>query len=455
MSAPWPDVAEPGTVPVDLLAERQTAERFGVDVGGWRFVDGGSFVLDAPDQVVAVWGNGQEVLWADGEALTVVGPPGVGKSTIAGQLVRALMGLAPDVLGYNVQPAAGRVLYLAMDRPSQIARALRRHFAPEERAALEERLVVWKGPPPADLARHTDLLAGLCDRAGASHVVIDSLKDAAIGLTEDEVGAGYNRARQTALAAGVQVLELHHVVKRGANGARPTTLADLYGSAWLSAGTGSVLLLWGAAGDPIVELHHLKQPAEPVGPLRVIHDHAAGHSSVWHATDALSLLAVAGASGRTVKDVAAAMFETDQPDRNHLEKARRKLERLVEAGHVERIEGPAEERGGPARPRYRALTEALTRLPDGGALTIPGGTHAQRNAAGQALTQALTPLTQQSTHVPTPLFRGGGTGAGQPKSLTDLLDAAPTTPSCAACGLDLDPRAYPGDTTHASCKELS
>jgi hypothetical protein len=34
----------------------------------------------------------------------------------------------------------------------------------------------------------------------------------------------------------------------------------------ITAGAGSVVLLWGAAGDPIVEWRHLKQPAAEVGP---------------------------------------------------------------------------------------------------------------------------------------------------------------------------------------------
>jgi hypothetical protein len=37
---------------------------------------------------------------------------------------------------------------------------------------------------------------------------------------------------------------------------------------WLTSGAGSVILLNGQPGDPIVSLHHLKQPAAAVGPLQ-------------------------------------------------------------------------------------------------------------------------------------------------------------------------------------------
>ena len=94
------------------------------------FVGGGAFILDAPDRVPALWGEGDRVLWAEGEALMVCGGPGVGKTTITGQLVRALLA-GGDVLGLPVARRR-RVLYLAMDRPRQIARSLRRQFGPED-----------------------------------------------------------------------------------------------------------------------------------------------------------------------------------------------------------------------------------------------------------------------------------------------------------------------------------
>ncbi len=90
-----------------------------------------------------------------------------------------------------------------MDRPAQIARAAHRIFTEDERDLLAERVRFWKGPPPADIARNPGLLLALAEAAGAQTVYLDSVKDAAIGLSDDEVGAGYNRARQRLLANDV------------------------------------------------------------------------------------------------------------------------------------------------------------------------------------------------------------------------------------------------------------
>ncbi|MDI3331750.1 MAG: AAA family ATPase [Micrococcus sp.] len=241
---------------------------------GRQFEDGGEFIFNTPDMPTAVWGQGHDVLWAEGEALMIYGGSGVGKSTIAGQLVRALILADGDVLGHPVAPATGRVLYLAMDRPRQLARSLRRQFHPAHRGEVSSRLVIWQGPPPEDLAENTGLLAQMCREAGASHVFVDSLKDAAVGLSDDKVGAGYNRARQAALSDGVQVAELHHQVKQRADG--PKGIDAVYGSTWLTAGVGSVIHLDGAPGDAVVKLRHLKQPADTVGPFDVIHDPDTG-----------------------------------------------------------------------------------------------------------------------------------------------------------------------------------
>lgn len=305
-------------------------------------VDGAAFLLDLPTTTPAVWGAGSHVLWAEGESLQLVGGNGLGKTTIAGQLVRARLGLADSLLQLPVRPGARRTLYLAMDRPRQIARALGRCFDEGDRDVLAERLVVRKGPPPLDLAKFPEVLVALCEAADADTVVVDSLKDAALGLSDDVVGAGWNRARQAAITSGVEVLELHHPTKRHTSVAEPVTIGDVYGSAWITAGVGSVVMLTGAPGDPIVGFRHLKQPAEEVGPWRLIHDHDQGRTTVFHDVD---LVQLAQRRPLTVRAAAAAVFEREQPSAAEVQKARRRLDALVTTGQLARREDPDDPRG--------------------------------------------------------------------------------------------------------------
>lgn len=299
---------------------------------------GSAFILDTPHNVPCIWGDTSGVAWAQGESLQIVGPPGVGKTTLTGQLIRARLGLDSSLLDMPVVPGARRVLYLAMDRPQQIARALARHFTEDDRAILADCMRVHKGPPPADLAKHPETLLAMAQEHDADTVVIDSIKDAALGLSDDEVAAGYNRARQLALANGVELIELHHNVKRGATGGPAKTLEDVYGSRWITAGAGSVIFLWGEAGDPVVELRHLKQPTGEVGPFRILHDHDTGQSTVFHATDLIAIATLAGRNGGlTAKAAASALFDIKTPTSAQTEKARRRLERHTRAGQLVQI----------------------------------------------------------------------------------------------------------------------
>jgi hypothetical protein len=131
-----------------------------------RMLPGGSFILDGPSDVPSVWGNGQEVIWAEGEPFVIVGPDGVGKTTLAQQVALALVGIGPGkVLGFPVAPVKGRVLYLACDRPAQARRSMRRMLAPEDRATADERIRIWKGPPPSDFGKHPRMLLDMARAA--------------------------------------------------------------------------------------------------------------------------------------------------------------------------------------------------------------------------------------------------------------------------------------------------
>lgn len=153
--------------------------------------------------------------------------------------------------------------------------------------------------------------------------------------------------------------------KQGGSGAgkaaRPTKLEDVYGSAWLTAGAGSVVLLIGEAGDPVVEWRHLKQPAEPVGPFDVEHDHHAGTSSIYYGTDPYDVVRVAGPGGITVRDFAVKWLGVGDPStndgRNAIAKARRQLEAYARDGKAVCLDPGDKRTSTPARYAVAAFAD--------------------------------------------------------------------------------------------------
>lgn len=303
---------------------------------------GGDWLLDAPSGIPAMWGADDDVLWAEGESLLLCGGTGAGKTTIAAQLLMAMLDLGGPVLGLPVRPVEGRALYLAMDRPAQARRAIGRLIEADYRDTLNDRLAFWPGPPLRDFGKDPGELLAMCRQADAEVVFVDSAKDAAMGLSEDQPGAGFNRAVQTALSEGVQVIVLHHQRKAGTDGRKPTTLDDVYGSTWLTAGAGSVVLLWGKPGDALVELSHLKQPGAVVGPLKVEHDHSTGRSSVVEPFDPLTWLR-GQPRGGTAADAARVLYDRD-PTENEIRSVRRRLDKLSDDGHARKVDAI---QGGP------------------------------------------------------------------------------------------------------------
>ena len=247
-------------------------------------VDAGSFIFDRPPGIPSVWGDDErEIIWAVGEPMMIAGPQGVGKTTDAGQLAYGLAGVPgfEEMYGQPIHPLplGKRVLYLALDRPDQIARALRRMVSAEHRALVAERMI-FRSEMPADVLRDPQGLAEWCVANSVGAVIIDSLKDVVGKLSDEEVGATINHALQACVRRGVQVCVLHHNRKANSENRKPKTLADVHGSENLTRGLGSVVCLFGSAGDVEIEFTHLKQPAEPVGPFVLRRDHITGRSTV-------------------------------------------------------------------------------------------------------------------------------------------------------------------------------
>lgn len=317
-----------------------------------RHVDGATFILDVPHTVPAVWGRGQQVLWAQGEPFYLVSPTGAGKTTLAGQIVLHRLGIRDgDLLGLPVERTERRVLYLAMDRPAQIARSLRRGVGPEHRDILGEKLDVWTGPLPFVVENDPREFFRWIEASfhDIGTVIIDSLKDFCLSVEKGDSGAAVNNALQECVAEGIEVGVLHHGRKAQGDNRKPSKLDDVYGSAWLTAGAGSVVLLWGKAGDTLVELSHLKQPAEKLGPFEVQHDHSAMRSSVKRAVDPVELARRPG--GVTARALAVERTGSSSPEPKHVQEARRVLDALVDKGVLRKQQtGP-----GRAPVVYRAL----------------------------------------------------------------------------------------------------
>jgi AAA domain len=308
-----------------------------------RILPGGC-ILDEPETPPALWGDGDAILWAEGESLIIAGPDGTGKTTLAGCITRARLGIGDGlVLGMPVEPGKRNVLYLAMDRPRQARRALRRLFTTADRDDLDGRLRIWQGPPPVDLARGPGMLAELARLADADTIIVDSLKDAALKLSDDEAGSGWNRARQMAIEAGAELIELHHPRKAQSDNRKPSKLEDLYGSRWITSGAGSVICLWGDAGDLVVELTHLKAPAAQAGPWQVGINPAAGTVHLEHpAVDLVEQVRLRAGHGMTA-DVAARLIFECEPTASQVKKAAYRLDKKVTEGILYRRPG---QRGG-------------------------------------------------------------------------------------------------------------
>ncbi len=300
-----------------------------------RLFDGITFAEDVGKPTPGIWGRDEQKLWTPGEAMMLYGPQGVAKTTLAQRLLLGRIGVERTVLGYPVQSDKRTSLYVAADRPRQAARSWSRMIArlePDERELARALVKFWRGPLPFDIGTEPESLLAFMQHLGAWTLFADSLKDLAMDLTKDEVGSRVNRAWQLVIQDGREIVDIHHPRKttNGEKG-KPKSLDEVYGSTWLTAGHGSVVMLWGQPGDPIVELSHLKQPSEEVGPFRVMIDHERGSVHVHDGGDPLAILSHS-LRPMAARDVARDLFGTAKPTDAEVEKARRRLERLCAEG---------------------------------------------------------------------------------------------------------------------------
>jgi replicative DNA helicase len=307
-----------------------------------RLLAGGDGILDQPDLPEAVWGDGARIAWAEGQGTMVAAPQGVGKSTLAQNLIFRRIGVITEPLvGMPVKVSDAKVLYLAMDRPLQALQSMKRMVSEKDRQRLNERLVVWKGPLPFSLLADPLRLAEWVQEVapGCQTVVIDSVKDLASGISSDEPGAAINTAWQELIANGVEVLALHHQRKGQQGGDKRTaSLDEVYGSTWLTSGMGSVFTIDGETGSSVVTIKQLKSVVEMIDdtPVRIDMETGLMHLHDPNSMSLSEVLTEAGWHGISAKDAARKVYGADS--QAEVRKMKRELSKMVEVMTVVKMD---------------------------------------------------------------------------------------------------------------------
>ena len=240
----------------------------------------GDAILDEPEVLSPRWGHGDRILMVEGEGMMIVGGQGVGKSFLGQQFVMNCIGVRKEaaLLNLPIKPLADgeRVLYLGMDRPRQILRSMKRMVSEEDRLLVNEKMDLWSGPVPVALENFADWVKTSFD--GVRLVVIDSLKDLVADLVDGKNANLFNTAVQTLIRDGIDVVALHHNRKATLQGDNDS-INSIYGSQWITAGFGSILMIVGAPGDDLVTVKHIKQAFDKVQDIQVQHDQRLGVST--------------------------------------------------------------------------------------------------------------------------------------------------------------------------------
>ncbi|MWB98311.1 AAA family ATPase [Agromyces seonyuensis] len=333
------------------LVARVRREKRVAKYGDAAATSGFDFMFGETASDIPIWGAGDDLLWAEAGGLMIPSDQGLGKSFTAQQVILGRLGFGPGhLLGQPIRPLREdrKVVYLALDRPRQIARSMARLFtSDEEQAAARERLGVWTKPIPIDILGDPYAFADWVQDTFGENVgdlVIDSVKDLTpANLSAGEVGQALDMAWKECRARGMSTFVLHHERKTGNEESRANrmpSLDNIYGSVWLTSGMDSILHIQGKQGDNLVRYTHLKAILNMLEPIDAVHDQENGR------TDVIGLAKASNASDAKVEQVYASIRSgsaggavttaADIVQRTGIAKASvdRYVKKLVEAGRV-------------------------------------------------------------------------------------------------------------------------
>jgi hypothetical protein len=273
---------------------------------------------------------------------------------------------------------------------------------------------------------------------GAQLVILDSIKDLVSEVSLDRSGQAYTDAAQICVANGVEVIALHHPRKATADGRTRLDLDSVYGSAWITAGAGSVIALNGAPGAGIAKLQQLKMPSEEVGPFDIDFDYDLGTVTTIGRRDLAQWIYTQGTA--TTAEAVRYLIGKDDPTDAEKRKIRRKLNRLQTDGEITSTSETGD---------MKVWRSALTIDKD----TAEGG----RSGVGQG---GRTPENGGSVtedgNVDTARAEGVGHRVGHPRSQGSVnsppsREGGMTTPTCICCGNQLSKKGFCANPDPDAC----
>jgi hypothetical protein len=117
----------------------------------------------------------------------------------------------------------------------------------------------------------------------------------------------------------MQWVEDHHNRKQQQGQGRTNTIEDVYGSRWLTAGTGSILSMWTEDEQaPVVDIRQIKSPGELLPHLKVTVDRQAGLMASGVKPDPITYVRGFGPTGVSVEEYARFSGQSRNAARNWL-----------------------------------------------------------------------------------------------------------------------------------------
>jgi len=203
----------------------------------------------------------------------------------------------------------------------------------DERLQIEHLRQLWASPDDPTMIYEAAV------QADAQIVFLDSGKDIANGpLKEESSAKALMDAIQVCIANNVDIVMLHHPRKLPQdNTKKEMDIDDVYGSAWLTAGSGSVLLVQGLPGQGIFKLTQLKAPSTFVPAFDVLVDYHTGTLTKQTIRDLGQWLKQSGMPTTVRQAVAFVTREAEEdvdPDSAPYKDTKRKLQKLHTDGLV-------------------------------------------------------------------------------------------------------------------------